>query len=205
MASRRGPPQIGLRRTVGGHWTGQTVINTIQVGGYRPATVVVSRSPKYGLRQTIGDTLGIRASCRPAHHSSVAGHHPGLEELCPQALFITTQPHGHVCWALNKATSIKTVGLCHSVQGHGCLSGALLGMAYEDLHVCAGSTTPAYYLRFESHGEDLYPRLHRLVETSAGGRPGALRDDASAGLLRYQSASTSPVRALLHPLETTWT
>ncbi|NPV08953.1 MAG: alpha-glucosidase/alpha-galactosidase [Anaerolineae bacterium] len=144
------------------------VVNMIQVGGYRPATVVDFEIPKkYGLRQTIGDTLGIGGIMRALRTIPVLlDIARDMEEGCPRALLINyTNPMAMLCWALNAATSIRTVGLCHSVQGTAAYLGRLLGIPYEDLtYFCAGINHMAFYTRFESRGEDLYPRLKRLVE-----------------------------------------
>src|SRR5947199_4476391 len=95
-------------------------INMIQVGGYEPSTVIDFEVPKrFGLRQTIGDTLGIGGIMRglrtiPVILSMCAD----MEELCPDTWFLNyTNPMAINCRAISRATSIKTVGLCHSVQG----------------------------------------------------------------------------------------
>ena len=96
-------------------------ITMIQVGGYRPCTVTDFEMPKkYGLRQTIADTLGIGGIMRgAAHHPGAAGAwRRDMERLCPDVTFLQyANPMAMNCWALNRATKIKTVGLCHSVQG----------------------------------------------------------------------------------------
>ena len=96
------------------------VINMIQVGGYEPCTVTDFEIPKrFGLRQTIGDTLGIGGIMRglrtiPVLLSICAD----MEELCPDAWFLNyTNPMAMNCRAINRASTIRTVGLCHSVQG----------------------------------------------------------------------------------------
>src|SRR5690606_990741 len=69
------------------------------------------------------------------------------------------------CWAINRATSIKTVGLCHSVQGTAEQLAEDIGVPIEEInYVCAGINHMAFYLRFEHEGEDLYPRIKRVVE-----------------------------------------
>src|SRR5690606_835625 len=69
------------------------------------------------------------------------------------------------CWAINRATSIKTVGLCHSVQGTAEQLAEDIGVPIEEInYVCAGINHMAFYLTFERDGEDLYPRIRQVVE-----------------------------------------
>ena len=92
----------------------------IQVGGYKPATVTDFEIPKkYGLRQTIADTLGIGGIMRGLRTIPVLlDMCRDMEELCPDVTFLQyVNPMAMNCWAISRATSIKTVGLCHSVQG----------------------------------------------------------------------------------------
>src|SRR5215212_4368321 len=91
----------------------------IQVGGYKPSTVIDFEIPKkYGLRQTIADTLGIGGIMRGLRTIPVLldiCH--DMQELCPNATFLQyVNPMAMNCWAISRASQIKTVGLCHSVQ-----------------------------------------------------------------------------------------
>jgi alpha-galactosidase len=143
-------------------------VNMIQVGGYEPCTVTDFEVPKrFGLRQTIGDTLGIGGIMRglrtiPVLLSMCAD----MEELCPDVWLLNyTNPMAMNCRAVNRATKIRTVGLCHSVQGTAFELARDLGLAYEDIdYVAAGINHMAFYLKFEAGGEDLYPRLRALAE-----------------------------------------
>ena len=95
-------------------------ISMIQVAGYKPGTVVDFEIPKkYGLRQTIADTLGIGGIMRALRTIPVLlDMCHDMEELCPEVTFLQyVNPMAMNCWAINRATKIKTVGLCHSVQG----------------------------------------------------------------------------------------
>src|SRR5918998_4825327 len=94
-------------------------INMIQVGGYRPSTVIDFENPKkYGLRQTIGDTLGIGGIMRALRTiPPMLEMGRTMEEDCPDVLFLNyTNPMAMLCMAMNRSTAIKTVGLCHSVH-----------------------------------------------------------------------------------------
>lgn len=144
------------------------VINTIQVGGYKPATVIDFEIPKkYGLDQTIADTLGIGGIMRGLRTIPVLleiGR--DMEALCPDAWFLNyTNPMAMNCWAMNRATSIKTVGLCHSVQGTAEQLARNLEIPIEEInYLCAGINHMAFYLRFERDGEDLYPKIRQVLD-----------------------------------------
>jgi alpha-galactosidase len=143
-------------------------INMIQVGGYEPCTVTDFEIPKkYGLRQTIADTLGIGGIMRALRTIPVMLEMTqDMEELCPDVLHINyVNPMAMLCWALNRASSIKTVGLCHSVQGTAGQLARDIGVPVEEInYLCAGINHMAFYLRFERDGEDLYPLIHKVVE-----------------------------------------
>jgi alpha-galactosidase len=142
-------------------------INMIQVGGYEPATVIDFEVPtRFGLRQTIGDTLGIGGIMRglrtiPVLLSLCAD----MEELCPDVWFLNyTNPMAMNCRAISRASSIHTVGLCHSVQGTAFELSMDLGIPYREIdYVAAGINHMAFYLRFERDGVDLYPQLQELA------------------------------------------
>ena len=143
-------------------------INMIQVGGYEPCTVTDFEIPKrFGLRQTIGDTLGIGGIMRglrtiPVLLSMCAD----MEEMCPDVWFLNySNPMAINCRAINRASKIRTVGLCHSVQGTAFELSRDLGIDYREIdYLAAGINHMAFYLRFERDGEDLYPRLRALAD-----------------------------------------
>ena len=146
------------------------VICMIQVGGYEPATVIDFELPKkYGLRQTIGDTLGIGGIMRGLRTIPVLldiAH--DMESLCPEALLINyANPMCMNQWALSRATDIRSVGLCHSVQGTAHELAHDIGMPYADIsYLVAGINHMAFYLKFENRhtGEDLYPRIRQVLD-----------------------------------------
>lgn len=146
------------------------VICMIQVGGYEPATVTDFEIPKkYGLAQTIGDTLGIGGIMRGLRTIPVLlDITRDMEELCPDALFINyVNPMAMNQWALSRATPIKTVGLCHSVPHTAHELAEDIGVPVEDInYLVAGINHVAFYLKFQhaQTGEDLYPRIQRVVD-----------------------------------------
>ena len=146
------------------------VISMIQVAGYKPGTEIDFEIPKkYGLRQTIADTLGIGGIMRGLRTIPVLldiAH--DMEALCPDALFLNyVNPMAMNQWALDRGSKIATVGLCHSVQGTAHQLSKNIGVPYEDIaYLCAGINHMAFYLKFENHktGEDLYPLIRKVVE-----------------------------------------
>jgi alpha-galactosidase len=143
-------------------------IGMYQIGGYEPGTVIDFEIPKkYGLRQTIADTLGIGGIMRSLRTIPVMLEMcRDMEELCPDVLHLNyVNPMAINCWALSRATPIKTVGLCHSVQGTASELARDIGVPFEEInYVCAGINHMAFYLRFERDGEDLYPLLRKVIE-----------------------------------------
>ncbi len=147
------------------------VITMFQIGGYKPSTVIDFEVPKkYGLRQTIADTLGIGGIMRGLRTIPVLLEmcHE-MEALCPDAWLLNyVNPMAMNCWAVNRATTIRNVGLCHSVQGTAEQLARDVNVPIEEInYLCAGINHMAFYLRFERNGEDLYPLIR---EVASGGR-----------------------------------
>jgi alpha-galactosidase len=142
------------------------VVTSFQIGGYKPSTVVDFEVPKrYGLRQTIADTLGIGGIMRALRTIPVLlDVCRDLEDLSPDALLLNyVNPMAMLCWAVAEASPIRTVGLCHSVQGTTKeLANDLQLPAGEIDQLAAGINHMAFFLRFEHQGEDLYPALREV-------------------------------------------
>ncbi|GJM38666.1 MAG: alpha-glucosidase/alpha-galactosidase [Acidimicrobiales bacterium] len=162
------------------------VITMFQVGGYEPATVTDFEIPKrYGLHQTIGDTLGIGGIMRGLRTIPVLlDVCRDMEEVCGDALLLNyVNPMAMLCWAVDRATTIDTVGLCHSVQ-HTAeqLAGDLDVPVDEVRYRCAGINHMAFYLEFEREladgsRTDLYPALRARVDEPAPDRGDPGRSD----------------------------
>jgi alpha-galactosidase len=142
------------------------VVNAIQVGGYEPCTVTDFEIPKkYGLRQTIADTLGIGGIFRGLRTIPVVlDFARDMEEVCPDALFLNyVNPMCMVTGAFLQASSIKAVGLCHSVQS--CAEWLIKGVGMEwnpaTRWKIAGINHQGWLLELELDGEDLYPEVKR--------------------------------------------
>ena len=142
-------------------------INMIQVGGYKPSTVIDFEIPKkFGLRQTIADTLGVGGIFRTLRTLPVMIEMcRDMEQVCPGVQFLNyTNPMAMLCWGVTAATKIKTVGLCHSVQGTAEQLARDIGVPISEINYrCAGINHMAFYLSFERGGEDLYPLIRQVV------------------------------------------
>lgn len=158
----------------------QFVVNAIQVGLYEPCTVIDFEIPKkYGLRQTISDTLGIGGIMRGLRTIPVlAGFAADMEEVCPNAWFLNyTNPMAILSGYMQRYTKIKTVGLCHSVQT--CSEHLLKALDMEDkldgrIEKIAGINHMAWLLKIQDkEGNDLYPEIKkRAAEKNAGEKHG---------------------------------
>jgi len=145
----------------------------MQVGGYRPATVIDFEIPKkFGLRQTIADTLGIGGIFRALRTIPVIkAICDEMAELCPTALLLNyVNPMAMNCWAISElAPHIQMVGLCHSVQHTAQHLADCLGENINDIdYLSAGINHVAFFTKFSKRRrdgkvEDLYPRLQALA------------------------------------------
>jgi len=143
------------------------VVDAIQVGGYDPCTIIDFEVPKkYGLRQTIADTLGVGGIFRALRTIPVLeGFARDMEEVCPDAWFLNyTNPMAMLSGFMQRYTGVKTVGLCHSVQG--CTRGLLhsLGIKYTEpiKERIAGINHMGWLLEvYDADGADLYPEIRK--------------------------------------------
>ncbi|MFB4326979.1 MULTISPECIES: alpha-glucosidase/alpha-galactosidase [Paenibacillus] len=141
------------------------VINAIQVGGYDPCTITDFEVPKkYGLRQTIADTVGIGGIFRNLRTIPVMlDFAADMREVCPNALFLNyTNPMAVLTNAMNTLGGVQTVGLCHSVQA--CIPHLFdnLGIDKEGVQAkIAGINHMAWLLEVTKDGVDLYPEIKK--------------------------------------------
>ena len=147
------------------------VVNAIQVGGYDPCTITDFEIPKkYGLKQTIGDTLGIGGIMRGLRTIPVmADFARDMEEVCPNTLFLNyTNPMSILTGYMQRFTNIKTIGLCHSVQV--CSENLLKALNMENKldgrkELIAGINHMAWLLEiYDRDGNDLYPEIKNRAQ-----------------------------------------
>ena len=146
------------------------VINAVQIGLYDPCTIIDFEIPKkYGLRQTIADTLGIGGIFRGLRTIHVMKDFArDMEEVCPNALFLNyTNPMSILTGYMQRYTGVNTVGLCHSVQV--CTPRLLDNLGMKDVKVgselIAGINHMAWLLEIkDTAGNDLYPEIKRRAK-----------------------------------------
>ena len=115
---------------------------------------------------TIADTLGIGGIMRGLRTIPVLlDMCREMEQLCPDVTFLQyVNPMAMNCWAISRASKIKTVGLCHSVQGTAGELARDIGVPVEAInYLSAGINHMAFYLKFERDGQDLYPLIRQVV------------------------------------------
>ena len=147
------------------------VINAIQVGLYDPCTIIDFEVPKkYGLRQTIGDTLGIGGIMRGLRTIPVmADFAKDMEEVCPDAWFLNyTNPMAILSGYMQRYTGVKTIGLCHSVQS--CSKDLFEQLGMEDKlegrrELIAGINHMGWLLEIkDKDNNDLYPEIKKRID-----------------------------------------
>ena len=147
------------------------VVNAIQIGGYEPSTVIDFEIPKkYGLRQTIADTLGIGGIMRALRTIPVMEDFArDMEAVCPDAWLLNYSiPMAMLTGFMLRYTKVKTVGLCHSVQV--CTSSLLEHLGMQDKlpghrELIAGINHMGWLLEIrDSEGNDLYPEIRRRAK-----------------------------------------
>ena len=146
------------------------VVNAIQVGLYDPCTIIDFEIPKkYGLRQTIGDTLGIGGIFRGLRTIYVLKDFArDMEEVCPDAYFLNyTNPMAILTGFMLRYTKVKTVGLCHSVQVCTQKLFESLGLDHDSIgsELIAGINHMGWLIDVkDKNGCDLYPYIRRLTK-----------------------------------------
>lgn len=153
------------------------IVNAVQIGGYDPCTITDFDIPqKYGLQQTIADTLGIGGIFRALRTIPVLqSFADDVMDICPDALFLNyTNPMAMLCGYLQRYTDMKTIGLCHSVQG--CVPDLLrdLGMSEKADGAqwkISGINHQAWLLEcHDKQGNDLYPEIKRRAKAFLDGK-----------------------------------
>ena len=182
------------------------VINAIQVGGYKPSTVIDFEIPKkYGLQQTIGDTTGIGGIFRGLRTLPVMFEFAkDMEEVCPDAWLLNyTNPMAILTMGMLKATKIKTVGLCHSVQV--CVPELFEHLGIKDQYnldefqwKIAGINHMAWLLEINRNGVDFYPEIRRLASEIANPHKDSVRFELMKHFGYYVTES-SEHNAEYHP------
>lgn len=148
------------------------VVTAVSIGGAaywgEPYASEIGIPLKYGLHQTVADTVGVGGIFR---YLRTAHEHlnfcKSMEAHCPDALMLNyTNPMAMLTWMHSVGSSIQNVGLCHSVQGTTKKLATGIGVPYEDVrYLVAGINHQAWILTFEKDGKDLYPQIFEAVDT----------------------------------------
>lgn len=164
-------PFLGVEKRKDALRNADFIVNAIQVGGYDPGTLIDFEIPKkYGLRQTIADTIGIGGIMRALRTIPVmADFARDIEEVCPDAWLINyTNPMSMLTGYMLQHTHVKTIGLCHSVQV--CTEGLLKSLDMSDKlerrkELIAGINHMGWLLEIQDqYGNDLYPEIRRRAK-----------------------------------------
>jgi alpha-galactosidase len=146
------------------------VVNEVQVGGYAATRADFDIPARYGVRQTIADTLGIGGIFRGLRTIPVAiAIGTDMAKACPEAYLLNyTNPMAMLPWAVYAGSPFdRVVGLCHSVRDtHRFLAGLVGHSVGEVDYLTAGFNHQAFVLRFEHDGRDLYPKLREVIGSS---------------------------------------
>ncbi|MCY8574510.1 alpha-glucosidase/alpha-galactosidase [Bacillus haynesii] len=179
------------------------VINAIQVGGYKPGTVIDFEIPKkYGLKQTIADTVGIGGIFRALRTIPVLlDMAKDIESAAPDAWLLNyTNPMASLTGALLRYTDVKTVGLCHSVQV--CTKDLFksLGMKHERIEEkIAGINHMAWLLEVKQDGKDLYPEIKKKAKEKQKMKHGDMVRFELMDKFGYYVTESSEHNAEYHP------
>ncbi len=150
------------------------IVNCIEVSGLQCVRFDNDIPAKYGVDQCIGDTIGAGGLFKALRTIPVwLEVLKDAERLCPNAIVLNyTNPMSMMCLAAARATSMKVVGLCHSVQGTGHLLAKRAGVPFPEMEwECAGINHLAWFTKLAHQGRDLYPLLKKKAEQDLAGKP----------------------------------
>jgi alpha-galactosidase len=171
--------QLGAKPTVSAHAERRAalagakyVINTVQVGGITGTRTDLEVPARYGVRQTIGDTLGIGGIFRALRTSTLLrGLAADMTAVCPDAWLLnyTNPMSANLDFLHRVAPDLKAVGLCHSVHWTAVDLAGLVGVPFEETsYWSAGVNHQAWMLRWERAGQSLYPALDAAIAADPG-------------------------------------
>ncbi len=146
------------------------VITVIQIGGGRAYRLDMEIPRRYGIDQAVGDTIGPGGVFRGLRSiPALLEICHDMEAICPKAWLLNyTNPLAINVWGIYRASRIKVVGLCHSVQGTAAYLARVMGIPYDRLHYwAAGLNHLAWFLELRYKGRDMYPVLRRKMRNPA--------------------------------------
>jgi len=143
------------------------VLCTILAGGVQVWRYDIEIPKKYGVDFNIGDTRGAAGIFRALRTIPVMlDICKDIEKYCPDAIFLNyTNPMAMLCRAMQKKSSVKVTGLCHSVQGTAEMLARWIGASMDEItYVCAGINHQAWYIEFNKNGKDAYPLIKKVIK-----------------------------------------
>ena len=143
------------------------VICTILAGGVDIWRHDIEIPKKYGIDTNVGDTRGPSGVFRALRTIPVMlDICRDIERHCPDAILLNyTNPMAMLCRAMQRETSVKVTGLCHSVQGTAAMLARWIGAPFDQItYVCAGINHQAWYVKYEWNGKDAYPLIRKAVQ-----------------------------------------
>lgn len=143
------------------------VICTILAGGVDIWRHDIEIPKKYGIDTNVGDTRGPSGVFRALRTIPVMlDICRDIERHCPDAILLNyTNPMAMLCRAMQRETTVKVTGLCHSVQGTAAMLARWIGAAFDEItYVCAGINHQAWYVKYEWNGKDAYPLIRKAVQ-----------------------------------------
>ena len=141
------------------------VINSVRIGMLEAFEMDVNIPLKYGVDQCVGDTLcagGVLYGQRSAFCRDIE------EVAAPGCILLNyANPNAMVTWMCNKYSSVKTIGLCHGVQGGHRQIAEALGYRQDEVDIiCAGINHMTWYISVKHNGEDLTGKILEAYENN---------------------------------------
>ena len=177
------------------------VVATIRVADRETLSANFTIPAKYGFRQTVGDTVGPGGVFYGVHNATVLlSICRDMERLCPNAVFLNyTNPMAISLAVLQKGSSTRSIGLCHSVQGGIHFLANVLGLKWQEMDYCsAGVNHCSWFIRLEHKGKDMYPALFERIKDPAVFAKDTVRFDLMQCFGYYPTESTTH-HAEYHP------
>jgi alpha-galactosidase len=143
------------------------VLCTILAGGVHVWRYDIEIPKEYGVDINVGDTRGVSGIFRALRTIPVMlDICRDMERLCPDAFLLNyTNPMAMLCRAMQRETSVRATGLCHSVQGPASMLATWIGAPMEEItYTCAGINHQAWYVKYEWNGKDAYPLIRKAVQ-----------------------------------------
>ncbi|MDR3707354.1 MAG: hypothetical protein P4L33_03565 [Capsulimonadaceae bacterium] len=150
------------------------VIVTIMVGGLKHYHSDVAIPAKYGVYQTVSDTIGPGGVFRTVRTAPVLrGIVEDLQAVAPNAWVLNyANPMAMNCWTFRDCGWSKVIGLCHSIQAAYKGLGDWLGIPHNEITYTAGGINHInFYLRLEHNGKDMYPMLKAISDKKIAENP----------------------------------